>query len=342
MTQLINPKAEVTVYGQETFTIPNDAEIDVKITKDLTSEPNEAEVIISNLKQETQDRFQNAADQAMPIEIYLTPIGSEELVLAFKGEIDEVSTETDPDIPGTETSIFCSSQKQQTRDAYIDSKTYSAGTSRSQIIQDFIDALGVPIGIVEDIEDVGGILISESFTGPAFPLLQQYVFDLGMYCYMLDGKLYVTSVAQPESPTVRSITEAYNISRPKKTKRNDDLIVEMKTIAEASGLPVFKGKRSRKKKKKKYTKVVGANDYVDYNTVDKTVNGVRFHYFLIPDLEPDEVIDMPGYEFLGDKKYHVQEIEITANNQQGPWEMMVETDDYDESGGDIDADVESI
>jgi hypothetical protein len=342
MAQLQNPEIEIIVYGlEETFSI-KDADMFVRVYKDLSSEPNEAEIQISNLKVETQDKFQNAADQTTPIEIYLTPAGQTNLALAFKGEIEEAYTEQERSEPGVETFINCTSQKQQTRDAYFE-KTYAAGTPRSQIVNDLIEAVGVPVGSTEDIVESGGIGISESFSGPAFPILQQYVFDLGMYCYILDGKIYVSSVAQPESPNVKNLEKHFLRNRPQKTKRTEDLAIEMKTIAEASGLPLFKGKRSRKKKKKKQAKIVGANDYVDYTAVDKTVMGLKIEAFLLPDFQPDDVLTVPDYEFLGDKKYHVQSIEMVASTgiDGGDWDMYLDTDDYDESGGDLDVGVES-
>jgi hypothetical protein len=357
MAQLQNPEIEIIVYGlEETFSI-KDADMFVRIYKDLSSEPNEAEIQISNLKVETQDKFQNAADQTTPIEIYLTPAGQTNLALAFKGEIEEAYTEQERSEPGVETFINCTSQKQQTRDAYFE-KTYAAGTPRSQIVGDLIEAIGVPVGIVEGLPsgtvefesfsgtasgDYGDIAISESFSGPAFPILQQYVFDLGMYCYILDGKIYVSSVSQPESPNVKNLEKHFLRNRPQKTKRTEDLAIEMKTIAEASGLPLFKGKRSRKKKKKKQAKIVGANDYVDYTAVDKTVMGLKIEAFLLPDFQPDDVLTIPDYEFLGDKKYHVQSIEMVASTgiDGGDWDMYLDTDDYDESGGDLDAGAES-
>jgi hypothetical protein len=360
MAQLKSPRIEVRVFGETEFTIPNSLWMEVEIEKDLESEPNKAYITAHNLAESgLRGKLEKANDQSAPIEIHMTRADSDELVLAFKGEIDDVSGEDAR--PGHETYISCYSAKEQTRNAYINQKTYAAGTAKDVIIGDLVTAMTMPIGMIDELP-TDGILIAETFNGPAFPLLQEYVFDLGMRAYVLDGKINITNVikAPPieavgdiadvvdtpgsvintqrsQVPLIKSINRNLLLGKPQKTKRNDDFYVEMKTVIAQTAYnpdPFVK----KKKKKNKTVKAVGENDYVDYSAVDKTITGVEFKFRLQPDLNPDDVLTLPDYPPLQDRLYSVVSTNIDADNHGGPYEMLVVTDDFDDSGGDLDTD----
>ena len=281
MTQLVNPKIEVRVFGQTEIVI-KDLYMDFEIVKDLEEEPNEATVRVYNRDEDNRRKLTNLADQNAPIEIWATPSGQEELVMAYRGEIDTVTST--PTRPGYETTITCLSGQDNHRARFVDTKTFAQGTAISDIMEFFIDQIGLPRGKVDELPDTG-VLLSQSFSGPAYRLLQRYAFDVGMYAYILDGKLHVTSIYEPPDLTVTTIPREILLTAPEATTRQDEQFVEMQTIVESTSIDPFRKKRRRRKRRKK-TKVLGENDYVQYEAVDKTIPGMNFQLLLQPQIQP--------------------------------------------------------
>lgn len=333
MTNIVNPRIEVRVFGQEVFAI-KDLYMDFDIVKDLDEEPNEASISIYNLNSDFRGKLTGSTEVSTPIEIYLTPSGIDTLVLAFRGDID---TARHINLrPGHETQLVCSSQALSHRTAYVSQKTFPKGTPVYDIVNFLADKIGLPSKV--ELEGLGsgiyshGILLSQSFSGPAFPLLKRYAFDLGLYAFILDGVLNVTSIHEPQSPTVVTIKESVFLSTPQPTLRRDEDMVEMRTVFEGAHINPFAKKR---KKNKKAKKLDVHNDYVEYNVVDSAVEGVDLGLLCQPDLQPDSIInlDIDGYRR---KLYRVTEVNHHGNNETfDQWTTDIKADLYDDTAGDL-------
>jgi hypothetical protein len=321
---------EVHVFGQSEFVI-KDLYMNFEIVKDLEEEPNEATIRIYNQDEDNRRRLTNVADQDAPIEIWLTPSASDELVMSYRGEIDTV--DSNPTRPGYETTIECLSQKGNHRARFIDKKTFDKGTSISSILDFFVDQIGLPLGTIDEFPDTG-VLLSQSFSGPAYRMLQRYAFDVGMYAYILDGKINVTSIYEPPNLTVTKIPREVMLTAPEATSRQDEQFVEMQTIVESSSIDPFRKKR-RRRKRKKFTKVKGANDYVQYEAVDKTILGMNFNLLLQPHIQPDYIVngDKPA---IKNRFFRVIEVEHFGNTETfEDWTTNLKTDEYDNQDGNL-------
>jgi len=331
MTNLVNPKMEIRVFGVTDFTLRAPLFMDYEINKDLEEEPNEAVIRIYNLGESNRRKLVDKANQEAPVEIWLTPSGLDELVLAYRGEIDTV--ESRPTRPGFTTTINCTSQKENHRARFIDKKTFAKGTSIWTILDFFIDEINLPRGKIDDFPDTG-ILLSQSFSGPSYPMLQRYAFDLGMYAYILDGKIHVTSIYEPPDLTVYKFTTSQLLTSPEPTTRQDERHVEMKTIVESTRIDPFRKKRKRRKKKM-FKKVFGANDYVEYEAVDKLVHGMNFNLLLQPNVQPDTLINIQS-DALKNRIFRVIEVNHHGETEVfEDWTTELVTDEYDDNDGDL-------
>lgn len=336
MAQIINPRMEVKFLGDDEFVISKDTPttddylyMDYNIQKDFDDEPNEADLTIYNLSESTRKKISDYGNQSAPVEIYLTPSGVDELVLAYKGEIDFAGHSLTS--PGYDTMVNLTSQKEQHKSIQISQKTFAAGTPANQIITFLINEIGMPAETTQ-LPDTA-ILKAESFTGPAFPLLRRYVQYLGMHCFIIDGVLKIATVHAPQNPTVYPIEKRLVLENPQETTRIDAEDVELKINSEFSG----KDKKSarRRKRKKKKSKIVGKSDYIEYEAVDKTIHGLEVKVLCQPDRKPDDVIQFPEYPALAKRLFRIRDITHRGNNYGGEWSSRIECDEYEGSLTDL-------
>lgn len=313
--KLVNPRCALRIYGAEDILI-QDLDIDFEISKDLDEEPNEATVTIHNLKEDTRTRIIDPSVKDTPIEILLTPFGLEDLIVAFVGEIDRVTNE--PLRPGFITRLECSSQKWQHRALYVEQKTYTMGTPAQTIVDDFVKAINIPVNQVAA-PLVNPILLAQSFTGPAFPLLQRFLFDYGRLAYILDGVLTITSSYTPPVATIVPIVEEIMLTQPQPIERTDSVEVAMRTVTETVGLDPLQ-KLTRKEKKQIQKKVVGENDYVEVEAVDTVIHGIECELLSLPTMQPDAIVQFPS-----GNQYRVQSVQHFGNVSQGGGQSAITT-----------------
>jgi hypothetical protein len=333
MVNLVNPQVYIKVpdfdFDTEEFAVQ--PRVSFRVEKDLQDHPNEAEVTIYNLNRDWQSRLRDAGENDAPIEIHMSTGGRADdgTIQVYKGEIDY--SRSMQLRPGFETKITAFSQKKNHRSFWFE-KTYARDTPTDEIVFEMAEAIGLPYGNSFDIPTTG-ILLSESFSGPAFEILARYCFDMGLYTYILDGKLYITSIFEPPEPTVITLEDAILLSEPQQKIRHDRTEVEMRAIIEASNKSPFPPKRRRKKRKKKKIDIVGKNDYVKFEAVDEAIKGMDFLLLAQPSIQPDNIVKFDGVY------YRVQELYHYGNNDGTEWNTELYTDEYVEDGGNFLADV---
>jgi hypothetical protein len=322
MTTLSNPTGEIKILADIEFTI-TDSYFDFEVIKDLDEEPNECELTVYNLAESTRQKLTTAASAINTVQFSVTPFGQTERVLAFEGEIDAVTHRNLR--PGHETHIKVLSQKIHHVSAFVEEKTYAEGTYVDVIVDDFIKVLKVPIGHIDTLPD-SKILLSQSYSGQALPLLKSFIADMGMYCYMLDGKIYITSVYQPESPNVKTIDKRFVLAPPERVSRNDAYDVELRTLVEYS----VENPSAKKRRQKKVKDVT--TEYETISAVDKEIMGYMFTLFLCPTINPNDVIEFPDYPDLKAKQHVVKSLRHygSINYNGGEFTTELDTDDYAE------------
>jgi len=361
MATLKNPKMSVLIFGTDTISFSEEYAIDVMVDKDLEEEPNEAEIKIYNLSDGLAARIKEAANEAAPIEVHASQDGDTDLAPLFVGEIFSASTRKMKNtLSGdvhVETVIRAESQALNHRTICVDAKTFSSGTPVDSIIQFLIDTIGLPVGRKE-VVTAGVISSAHSMTGPAFPLLQRYCFDLGYRAYILDGLLNITSVFEPLNPSVTEVDSFSLFEPPEPTSREDRSFVEVRALAEVSRLdPFAKPKKKRRRKARKIiagAKALGIpvsssavkrslgnqkyepmNTYTEYDVVDDVVDGMSFIFFLRPDINPEDIIKVDHGSTAGNL-YRVRTVHHDAVTEFfDSWTTMVETDLYDENSGNL-------
>lgn len=332
MNKIVNPKCAVLIKGTTdiwTEDFDKRVDIDIDITKDFDDEPNEAIVTIHNLNDNTISQILDPSVKNSPVEIFFAPFGSDDLVKCYTGEISNATTQMDS--PGESAIITCKSNSFVYRSNYVDKKTYAAGTSYTTIINDFVADIGLP----NHIENVtGSVVLAESFTGPAFELLNRFIRDLGMFCHITDGVLYVTGVYEPVDPQIVNITEAMQESTPRPTERVDIGDVMMKTILDTRGTGKSKNKsigsssgltqKDKKRLFKKKTKNKN-DDYVEYEAVDTVLIGVECKTLGVPSINPDNIVTFEG----DDNQYRVHTVRHYGSNDGEGFTTMIEADIMD-------------
>ena len=328
--KLVNPRCALRIYGAEDILI-QDLDIDFEISKDLDEEPNEATVTIHNLSEDTRTRIIDPSVKDTPIEILLTPFGLEDLIVAFVGEVDRVTNE--PLRPGFITRLECSSQKWQHRALYVEQKTYTMGTPAQTIVDDFVKAINIPVNQVAA-PLVNPILLAQSFTGPAFPLLQRFLFDYGRLAYILDGVLTITSSYTPPVATIVPIVEEIMLTQPQPIERTDSVEVAIRTVTETVGLDPLQ-KLTRKQKKKYRKKIVNSrwkstthksvlnvteNDTIEVEAVDTVIHGIECELLSLPTMQPDAIVQFPN-----GNQYRVQSVNHFGNVSQGGGQSAITT-----------------
>jgi hypothetical protein len=324
MTSHINQVIEITIRGDTDIVIGTGIEKRFEFTKDMSDEPNEAMVEIHNLNPDTRAAIKSAADKYTPIEIAFSGLGTADPVCAYVGEIESVINRNMR--PGFVTEIRALSEKRAHRAAYVTQKTYAAGTAKSDIVKDLTDAIGLPVE--SDTIPTVGIMLSHSFSGAAFPILQRFVYDFGMYCFITDGVLRISNVYDPPSPTVVEITPAMLITEPQETTRTNAADTELHTVTDIANLTPFRKKKRRKKsvvKKRELeqkdlldrnlaeSRAENDNGYVEIDAIDIVVPGVEIECFGIPTLNPDNLITLDK----GQTHYRVYLIQTNGADVEG-------------------------
>ncbi|MCP4712579.1 MAG: hypothetical protein GY869_28475 [Planctomycetes bacterium] len=327
---LVNPRIEIDVKADIPYTL-RDFHMSFDIEKNLEEDENECELTIYNLNESQRAALASGNIQSLPIEVFLTPAGKAEknplggfdLVSAFLGEVDNVTSRRAR--PGYETVINLLSQKDNHRAFNIEPKTFKKGTPKAAVITFLAAAVNLPLKIIGTLP-VDVLLLSASFSGPAFPLLKNFCRGEGLYAYITDGVLSITSSKIPPNPVPRELFKAHMLDDPNLTTRMDSADIEMRTIVESTTINPFAKVR---KKKKKRSKVIGANDYVEYQAVEKQITGVDYSLLCQPDIRPDDlVVPIDHLKFLGHIT-RVQSVHMYGDNFGGDWNSDLKTDDLD-------------
>jgi hypothetical protein len=353
MTNVINPEIRVYVESIDEFwdsaaeTVRLDIELD--IVKDLHGEPNIATVRIYNLNDST---IQLLSSMWTSIDIGYTLFGQAEPIQCFLGEISEIWS--DDLHPGRCTTIVAESQRFHSRDKYID-LSYEATTALSLIVDDLTKEIGLPVQSVPIPN--ASIAKAMHLTGPAFLNLQEILKTAlgGMFCYITDGVLYISSVFEPpalaempstddlwlpgddeepaqrntQNATVVFLTQAMMTSKPSQSSRQDvtDLwyTFSLNDDRAAEAADMFEANKSKVKKVSK-KKVRDANkELAEVDAVSTEIQGIDLETFGIPNLQPDTVIQIEGDEHL----YRIQRVNHHGDNHDGVY-CMIQADLYGE------------
>ena len=315
MAAAINPEIRVrveTIFDDVWDSAEEDTrlDIDVEITKDLTGDPNQAIVRIYNLNDDTVNILASGGDPN--IEIFFNMYGETELVSCFLGEI--VNCYTTEEHPGSVTNLICESQRAHSRDKYIQ-LNYESGTAFSLIVDAMVDVIGLPVQSCAIPER--NIRHAATFSGPAFLNLKELLQAAGLFCYIVDGVLYISSVFEPPVATVVELKNSIMTEQPKPTTRRDvrdlwyTLSLNNSAAAEAANLfEVNKGKIKKVSKRKRLDK---NKALIQVDAVDTDVNGRSVAMLGLPDLQPDTVIQMEG----DTSYYRIQRLTHRGDNHDG-------------------------
>ena len=315
MASVINPEIRVRVETifDDVWDSSEEAtrlDIEIEITKDLTGEPNQAIVRIFNLNDDTVNILAAGGDPN--IEIFYNMYGETELTSCFLGEI--VNCYTTQEHPGSVTNLTCESQRAHSRDKYI-KLNYDSGTAFSLIVDAMIEAIGLPVQKCTIPQR--NILSAATFTGPAFLNLKELLKTAGLFVYIVDGVLYISSVFEPPVSTVVEIKNSFLLEQPQPTTRRDvrDLwytlsLNNAEAAAAATGFEINKDKVKKISKKK----LLDQNKtLVQVDAVDSDIKGRAIRLLGIPDLQPDTVVNVEGDTAY----YRIQRITHRGDNHDG-------------------------
>lgn len=324
MSTLVNPQIEVKIFGIETLII-KDLFIDFDISKDIDEEPNEASLSISNLPADTRNQLVKAELVDVPIEIYLTKSGSNELTKAFIGEVDRVRNTFER--PGHITDIMCTSQKSSQYSAYVDQLTFKRGTQADVIINKLAEAIDLPQQFPT--LSTAGIPLSQSFTGLAFKQLQKFCTDYGYRVFISDGVLKIISIYEPQNLTPKVIDPLALLSTPISTRVSDSELLERSSVSETTMFDELAAKPKRRKRKK-LSKKPGQNDeYIEYEAVEKNLDGWDLELLMQPDLQPDDLVTIDSTE-TKEQQLRIRSVNHHGNNESfDTWNTNVETTVYE-------------
>lgn len=344
-TKVVNPEIEIEIVGVDRTLVVSGLDVEYDITKDLEQEPNYAQIYIYNLNRSNRDFVIDPSVQECPITVSLSKAGSSTLVKAFSGEIERVSNYREN--PGWETILECSTEKEQSQNRHINAKTYKQGTPMSTIAKDLVDAIGLP-QYGSYVVPPTPILFSQSFSGPAFPILRRFLWDLGAYAFILDGKLIISDIWEPTNPNVIEIQKSELLSPPIPSQHTEADTVELYTAADMAGKytpsPFKKTKKKRKKKMTTEDLLTPAAITEDptlatamsYEVVDSQVNGMEFELRNNPNIQPDDIVSvattMAEDPKIFGKRYRVRSVNHFGNQKQGS--TALETTEYDITAAD--------
>jgi hypothetical protein len=109
-------------------------------------------------------------------------------------------------------------------------------------------------------------------------------------------------------------------------------MIEMQTVVESTNTDPFAKVRKRKNKTQKKW---GSGDFVEYEGVDKLVNGLEIPLLLQPAINPDQILAIDTDEYKG-RYYRTQRVIHAGNNATfDEWSTDLEVDEYEDTGGDI-------
>jgi len=315
MVNAINPEIRVrveTIFDDVWDSAEEEVrlDIDIEITKDLNGEPNQAVVRIYNLNDDTISVL--SAGGAPNIEVFFNMHGELKLTSCFVGEI--ANTYTTEEHPGSVTNLICESQRFHSRDKYI-KLNYESGTAFSLIVDAMVEAIGLPIqkGNIPDMN----IQSAASFTGPAFLNLQTLLKIAGMFAYIVDGVLFISSVFEPPVSTVVEIKDSFLTQQPQPTTRRDvrnlwytQSLNNAAAAAAANNFTINKGKVKKLSKKNAMdkNKVV-----VKVDAVDTDIRGRSIEILGLPNLQPDTIVSIEG----DSSYYRTQRIDHRGDNHNG-------------------------
>lgn len=327
MSTVINPHIRLVIQGADTWDSdlePARLDMSIQVEKDQDGEPNEASVTIYNLNEDTRNRIIDPSQRDTPIEIFFAPFGSDEPLSCFVGEIERARNEHLR--PGMATHLSCKSQEWQSRDKYIESTTFEAGTPISEIITALTDVIDLPVLRMEFSD--AAILSAQTLSGPAFLQLQTFIYPYGLYSFICDGTLFITDVYEVPQPTIVSITNAMLTGPVEPTERKDVTDVLMRTIAESTILDAFQQPRKKKRKKENLLdrKVAhGPTSYIEYEAVNDTIYGVVAEMLGVPVIIPDNIVQFED----NDQYYRVRTATHAGDTQEGVL-TTITADIYDE------------
>ena len=317
MAAVINPEIRVRVEtifddvwdsAEESIRL----DIEIEITKDLTGDPNQAIVRIYNLNDDTINIL--AAGGAPNIEIFFNMYGETELTQCFLGEI--VNCYTTQEHPGSVTNLICESQRFHSRDKYI-KLNYASGTALSLIVDAMVKAIDLPVQKCEIPQRSS--LNAATYTGPAFLNLKELLKPEGMFCYIVDGVLYISSVFEPPVDTVVELKNSFLIEQPQPTTRRDvrDLWytagLTNKDAAAATAANTFTINKDKVKKISKQMAMDKNKIRVQVDAVDIDIKGLAITLLGLPDLQPDTVINVEGNTAY----YRIQRLTHRGDNHDG-------------------------
>jgi hypothetical protein len=320
MTTVINPDIRVrveTIFDDVWDSAEEETrlDIDIEVTKDLTGEPNQAIVRLYNLNDDTVNILAAGGDPS--IELFFNRYGDTELVSCFLGEI--VNCYTTQEHPGSVTNLICESQRAHSRDKYI-KLNYEAGTAVTLIIDAMVNEIGLPVQSVS-IPSGFSIEYAMTLTGPAFLNLREFLSQeaLGMFCYIVDGVLYISSVFEPPIPTVVELKNSFLTEQPQPTTRRDvrDIwytsSLNNPEAAAAAAANSFTINSDKVKKISKRMAMDKNKKIVQVDAVDTDIKGRAIRMLGLPDLQPDTVVNIEG----DTSYYRIQRLTHRGDNHEG-------------------------
>jgi hypothetical protein len=315
MSTVINPDIRVrveTIFGDvwDSAEEPVRLDIDIEVTKDLSGEPNQAVIQIYNLNADTIAILTAGGDPN--IEIWFNMYGETALTSCFVGEI--VNCYTTEEHPGSATNIICESQRYHCRDKYV-TLNYENGTAFSLIVDALTEAIGLP---VQSCKIPGmNILSAMALTGPAFLNLQQLLKTAGMFVYIVDGVLYISSVFEPPTDTIVEIKNSMLTAQPQPTTRRDvrDLwyTLSLNNAGAADAANNFSINKDKIKRVSKRQALDKNRTLVQVDAVDTDITGRSFELLGIPNLQPDTIVQIEDDAAY----YRVQRLSHRGNNRDG-------------------------
>ena len=326
MSNFVNPQIQINIFTEFGKLIYINDDIEIKIDKDLDEEPNEARVIIHNLNPSNRQSIIDAGKEKAQLEIWLTQWGSTELVLAYAGEIDHAhpsipltnqavmtkANQMSNIEPGLQMTINCTAQKQNHRAFFVEPRNFSKGTEIASVINWLADNVGLPkrMGNLPK----GKMKFSYSFSGLAFKLLKQYIFDWGLVAYILDGTLIVTDVYSPIDTVPLEIDSGLLFSSAEPTTRSDVQQMEIRTVRLNKAGDISKKRRRRK--------LHGPSEYISTNSVDTDIQGRIYELPCHPTVNPDMPLLIQNENTRTQRILH----ECDNLHDRSMWQTTIEAD----------------
>jgi len=353
MARLINPRVEVLVKGDtdiELFAdeIGYNVFFEWTIEKHLEEEPNSCELRIFNLNEDTRTKLVAAANQSAPIEVHTTPTGVDSFSTSFVGEISDArNTEMKP---GHETYLHCESQKTAHKNIYYE-RNFDKDTPINTIIDDMVKEIGLPKRVIDSGDETvavingktyqlgsgipsTGILLAQRFSGPAFPILKRYCYDLGLKPWINDGVLYIGSIYNSNETETILIDPSQMRRAPIETTREDDEMIEQQTVVENLNIDPL---RKIRKRKSKTVKKLGTNDYSDFTAVDITIPGFDLHLVNMPSIQPDSLLTVDT-DSMRSKILRVVKVNHVGESEFfDEYDTRIECDAFEESEYGVDS-----